>query len=232
VLPLSEHRVLVVARDRQVGISIADNLATENFEIRGPVIDDECMALLRTYSGRGIPVCVMVVEQELAIALGIVNSVRGLAGVECVVLARELLPEDVATLLDAGAADVVRLDLARIELAARVRRCIASAASGAGALIAAGHLHIDVARRQVRSENRNLNLTRTEFDLLVCLARRANRVVAAGEILREALGYARDSDTHVLTVHIQRLRTKVEPDPRQPTLITSVRGIGYMLVSE
>ena len=90
----------------------------------------------------------------------------------------------------------------------------------------------DVDGRRAFNAAEELALTRTEFDLLVCLVRKADRVVPAGDLMREVLGHAADADPHVLTVHIQRLRLKVESDPKNPALITSVRGIGYMLVTE
>lgn len=228
----AEHRVLVVARDRQLGIVVADNISSEGIEVRGPIPIDECASMMRDYVGQAMPLCIALVEHEPHVCVPIVEDARGLPGVEVVVIGRMERAEDVAELLNLGACDVMRPDTAAVELSARLQRCLAVASAGAGTTLAAAHLTLDLARREVRNGETVINVTRTEFEVLTCLARQANRAIPAGEILAQVFGYPRDADSHVLTVHIQRLRAKVEPNPRQPTLITSVRGVGYMLIAD
>ena len=227
----SAHRVLVVARDRQLGIEVADTVEELGFTTRGPVGPAEAAPRFCDYASRGLGTCVVVVDHDPAIASDVLHQSRGLAGVAVVAAGRFDQPRDVAALLDAGAADVVRVDVAADELGARLRRSCAEAAATAGACLLVGDLVVDTARRTVTRQGSPLGLTRTEFDLLVCLLRKADRVVASGDIMREVLGHATEADPHVLTVHVQRLRLKVESDPKNPALITSVRGIGYMLTT-
>ncbi|NBO45664.1 MAG: DNA-binding response regulator [Actinobacteria bacterium] len=226
-----EHRVVVTARDRQLGIVIGDAVAVEGLDVRGPVTLDHCGTRVRDYVPRAIPVCLAIAESDVNVCIPIVEDVRHLPGLEIVVFGRFDRAEDIAELIHLGVADVMRPDMPSVELAARLQRCLASAAATAGATLDVAHLTVDLVRREVRHGTSLLNVTRTEFDLLTCLARRANRAVSAGDILDQVFGYPRDADSHVLTVHIQRLRAKVEPNPRQPTLIRSVRGVGYMLVT-
>lgn len=226
-----EHRVLITARDRQMGIVVTDVIAAAGLNVTGPVPIDEYAEHLRDHISRAIPVCLAIVDGDPHVCIPIVDDVHSLPGVDVVVIGRVERAEDIAQLLNLGVSDVMRPDMASVELTARIQRCLASAAATAGAILSVAHLTLDLVRREVQVGTSPVNLTRTEFDLLSCLARRANRAVPAGEILVQVFGYPRDADSHVLTVHIQRLRTKVELNPKQPTLITSVRGVGYMLVT-
>jgi two-component system, OmpR family, response regulator MtrA len=231
--PMSiDHRIVVVARDRHIGTLIADDLEGIGLKSRGPISPADAQTRAMAYAEQGIAVLLLVVDQDCAAGLDLLNFVRNLAGVALVAYGRISDPRDVAALLDAGAGDVIREDCALVEIVARLRRSLVSVADTAGATLVLGDMVIDLARRGVRRGEQVLNLTRTEFDLLVCLSRRMNRVVPAPEIFREVLGYPSDGDTHVLTVHVQRLRNKVELDPSKPALIKSVRGIGYMLIHE
>ena len=228
----AEHRVLVIARDRQLGIDVVDTVEALGFTTRGPVGPMDADAIVRNYASRGLGTCAVVVDHDPAIASGVLHQSRSLTGLVVVAVGRFEQSRDVAALLDAGAVDVVRVDVAADELAARLRRGCTEAAATAGSHLSVADLIVDIARRTVTKQGASVALTRTEFDLLVCLVRKADRVVPAGDLMREVLGHAADADPHVLTVHIQRLRLKVESDPKNPALITSVRGIGYMLVTE
>lgn len=227
-----DHRVVVVARDRHVGTLLADDLEGVGLKSRGPIVPLDAYAHTVSYVEQGIPVLLLVIDHDPSIGLDLVSAIRNLAGVTLVAYGRFENPGDIASLLNAGAADVIRADSALVEITARLRRSLLAASENAGVVLSIGDIAIDLARRVVRRGSQVVNLTRTEFDLLVCLSRRMNRVVPAHEIFREVLGYATDGDTHVLTVHVQRLRNKVESDPSKPTLIKSVRGIGYMLIHE
>ena len=66
-----------------------------------------------------------------------------------------------------------------------------------------------------------------EFDLLVALARKPQQVFTREALLEEVWGYRHAADTRLVNVHVQRLRSKIEPDPEHPQLIVTVRGVGY-----
>lgn len=72
-----------------------------------------------------------------------------------------------------------------------------------------------------------LTLTPLEFDLLLALAKRPRRAFSRELLLEEVWGYRHASDTRLVNVHVQRLRSKVERDPEHPEIIVTVRGIGY-----
>ncbi|TFI32092.1 response regulator transcription factor, partial [Micrococcus endophyticus] len=90
-----------------------------------------------------------------------------------------------------------------------------------------GDLEIDVAGHQVTRDGAAISLTPLEFDLLVALARRPRHVFTREMLLEEVWGYRHQADTRLVNVHVQRLRSKVEPDPENPCVVLTVRGVGY-----
>ncbi len=93
---------------------------------------------------------------------------------------------------------------------------------------------IDQARHMATRNGQPLNLTPTEFHLLRCLMQRVDEVCTPQELVRCAQGYEADAwgARSIIRVHIRRLRSKLEPNPEEPSYIVNVRGVGYMFVSD
>ena len=89
-----------------------------------------------------------------------------------------------------------------------------------------GDLEVDIAARQARRGGIVVSHTAREFELLAFLARHPRRAFRREELLEEVWGY-RYGDTSTVTVHVRRLREKIEPDPSQPERIATVWGVGY-----
>jgi two-component system response regulator MtrA len=90
-----------------------------------------------------------------------------------------------------------------------------------------GDLAIDQVAHTIARDGKAIPLTRLEFDLLVALAKEPGRVFTREALLSEVWGYQHATDTRLVNVHIQRLRSKIEKDPDNPELILTVRGVGY-----
>jgi DNA-binding response OmpR family regulator len=134
--------------------------------------------------------------------------------------------------LEHGADDYITKPFSPGELAARVRTVLrranppASAAAPAGQL-RIGELVIDRRSREVRRRGAAVALTAREFDLLSFLAAHPRRVFSRAQLMERVWGYAAALDTGTVTVHIRRLREKIEPDPGRPIHVQTVWGIGY-----
>jgi two-component system response regulator MtrA len=139
--------------------------------------------------------------------------------------------------LEMGADDYVTKPFKLRELLSRIRALLRRAygeLSMAGAdLLYAGDLVIDRRRGQVWRGSRLINLTPTEFRLLVYLAQNPGQALSRAQILDAVWGYPASVESErTVNVHIRRLREKVELDPSRPALILTVPGIGYRLVTK
>ena len=151
----------------------------------------------------------------------------------------EAISERVAG-LDLGADDYLPKPFSPKELEARIATILRRVGRGNAVVesrelttgqgvLRLGDLVVDTNRRQVTRGSERINLTYTEFSLLVLLFRDPGHVVPRAEILEQLWGYPprRAADLRVVDVYVARLRGKLEPDPRNPELILTVRGIGY-----
>jgi DNA-binding response OmpR family regulator len=136
--------------------------------------------------------------------------------------------------LELGADDYVTKPFSPRELAARVRtvlRRVAPSIATSEAKITIGDLEIDARTREVRKAGAELKLTAREFDLLWFLARHERQVFGRDQLMSSVWGYEAAIDTGTVTVHVRRLRAKIEDDPSEPKHLQTVWGVGYRMVS-
>ena len=134
--------------------------------------------------------------------------------------------------LELGADDYITKPFSIREFRSRVRAVLRRAATphhvdGAGQMITADGLRIDVARRTVEVEERPVQLTYVEFELLRTMASQPGRVFTRRMLLEELWGGADYREPRTIDVHVRHLREKLETDPREPEYILTVRGVGY-----
>jgi two-component system KDP operon response regulator KdpE len=147
-----------------------------------------------------------------------------------IVLSARGREEDKVNALDAGADDYLTKPFGVNELLARLRVALrhAQATPAGDPILEAGALRVDLARREVTVEGREIRLTPTEFKLLALLARHAGKVLTHRQILKEVWG-PNATEAHWVRVHMAELRKKVEPDPARPRLLVTEPGVGYRL---
>jgi two-component system response regulator MtrA len=134
---------------------------------------------------------------------------------------------DVVLGLEAGADDYMVKPFKPSELVARIRTRLRRTSSELSGILSLADIAIDILEHTITRGGKEIPLTRLEFDLLVALAKEPGRVFTREALLSEVWGYRHSTDTRLVNVHIQRLRAKVEHDPENPTIITTIRGIGY-----
>jgi two-component system response regulator MtrA len=134
---------------------------------------------------------------------------------------------DIVKGLEAGADDYMVKPFKPSELVARIRTRLRRVTGDINGTLTIGDLAIDIVEHTVARGGKEIPLTRLEFDLLVALAKEPGRVFTREALLGEVWGYRHSTDTRLVNVHIQRLRAKIEHDPENPTIISTVRGVGY-----
>ena len=142
-------------------------------------------------------------------------------------------PADRILGLEIGADDYLPKPFEPRELLARIRALLRRAQPGTGAaaseLWVVGDLEIDLAARQARVEGRPCDLTGHQFDILAVLARHAGRVLSRDQIMEALRGQSLEAYDRSIDVHVSRIRSAIEDDPRSPKRLLTVRGVGYLL---
>ena len=220
-------RILLVEDDRTVAEVVTRYLELDGFSV-------EWVADGRTAVDRATadPPDLMVLDLMLpkVDGLEVCRRVRALNPVPVIMLTARSDETDRIVGLDLGADDYVTKPFSPRELVSRVkavlRRVGPNGAAAGPTILTAGSLVVDVAARMVTRNNEKVALTAREFELLVYLMRNPSRAFRREELLERVWGYS-IGDTSTVTVHVRRLREKLEENPAEPRWIATVWGIGY-----
>jgi two-component system KDP operon response regulator KdpE len=165
----------------------------------------------------------------------VTRRLREWSGVPIVVLSARGREHDKIAALDAGADDYVTKPFAIGELLARIRVALrhrARITGGEESTVVVGPLRLDLSRRQVAVDGREVRLTPIEYRLLATLARHRGRVLTHEALLREVWGPAYTRRSHYLRVYMAQLRHKLEADPARPRILLTETGVGYRMAEE
>jgi len=159
------------------------------------------------------------------------RQIRSLSGTPIVMLTAKGETEDVVHGLEAGADDYVVKPHNGAELLARIKARLRPVAEDGG-IVSVGELTMDPRSYEVKRAGVRISLTPLEFKLLHTLAVKPQQVFSREMLLEQVWGYQYKADTRLVNVHVQRLRSKVEEDPENPKIVSTVRGHGYRAGSE
>jgi len=162
--------------------------------------------------------------------LEVTSRLREWAKMPIIVISARGQEEDKVRALDAGADDYLTKPFGVNELLARIRVALRHAYGAAGPSapsIEVGGLKLDLERREVFVDGREIHLTPIEYKLLTLLAKHAGKVLTHRQILKEVWGPNQSDHVHYVRVHMAELRKKIEQNPARPTWLVTEPGVGY-----
>ena len=221
-------RVLVVEDDQTVAEVVTRYLEREGFAVESVGDGNEALARADAQLPDLVVLDIMLPGLD---GLEVCRHLRSRAPIPVVMLTARGGEEDRVLGLELGADDYVSKPFSPRELTARVKAVLRRAGAQHGEVDSAGTfehdgLQIDLGAREARVRGELATLTAREFELLAFLVRRPRQVFRRDELLEHVWGYTY-GDTSTVTVHIRRLREKIEDDPSAPRRITTVWGVGY-----
>jgi DNA-binding response OmpR family regulator len=163
--------------------------------------------------------------------IDVFRRLRRVAPIPVVMLTARGTEEDRVAGLELGADDYVAKPFSPRELTARVKAVLRRAGgvtmpANGSTVLRSGTLEVDLLAAQARRRGSVLSLTARELELLAHFMSHPGQAFGRDELLNDVWGYS-VGDTATVTVHVRRLRAKIEDDPNEPRLITTVRGVGY-----
>ncbi len=225
---MTTARVLIIEDDPTVGEVVARYLKREGYTVE--VIADGAVGLRRALADTPDLVVLDLMLPTVG-GLEICRRLRAAAPVPIIMLTARGTEADRIAGLEMGADDYVAKPFSPRELTARVKAVLRRAtgplpAAGEPAALVAGDLEVDLRSHEVRLAALPVSLTAKEFDLLAYLMRHPRRAFRREALLEAVWGFT-TGDTSTVTVHIRRLRAKIEPDPSAPRYVCTVWGVGY-----
>ena len=229
-------RVVVVEDDPLQAESLAFILRQEGYVVDLAATGAEALAIARA---RPAPDTILldVALPDLS-GIEVVRRLRAGSNVPIIMLTARRNEIDKITGLDAGADDYVTKPFHHGELLARIRAQIrrgpqaAAAAEVGHGVYTVGRLRIDTGSRRLTRDDRVIDVSAREFDIIRLLAEAAERVVERQQLFASVWGPEFYGDERALDVYVRMIRKKIEPDPRRPIYLHTVRGVGYRLAEE
>jgi DNA-binding response OmpR family regulator len=220
--------VLVVDDEPIVRDVIVRYLQRDGFETLEAGDGDRARELIETADPTLVVLDVMIPGTD---GLELCRWIRSRSDLPVIMLTARGEESDRIVGLELGADDYVTKPFSPRELAARVRTVLrrANSSSERAERLEFGGVVLDGASREVTRAGVPVTLTAREFDLLWFLASNPRRVFSRSHIMDSVWGHAPALDTGTVTVHIRRLREKLEADPAHPTHLQTVWGVGYRL---
>lgn len=218
------HKILVVDDDNALREMVGIVLESEGFELS---FHDAGTGAIDAFKSQAPDLVLLDVMLPGKDGIEVCSEIRAVSGTPIIMLTAKTESEDVVRGLEAGADDYVVKPFDPTVLLARIRARLRPMTNATGDTVQIGPLTLDIVGHEVRRGNEKLLLTPLEFNLLLTLAVKPKQVFTREMLLETVWGYHYKADTRLVNVHVQRLRSKIEDDPDNPKIVTTVRGIGY-----
>ena len=218
------NKILVIDDDNALREMVGIVLESEGFEVSYHDAGSGALDKFKSSQPDLVLLDVMLPGKD---GIEVCREIRGISGTPIIMLTAKTESDDVVRGLEAGADDYVVKPFDPGVLTARIRARLRPLGGNSEDTVTIGPLTLDVVGHEVRRGAEKLSLTPLEFNLLLTLANKPKQVFTREMLLETVWGYHYKADTRLVNVHVQRLRSKIEDDPDNPKIVTTVRGIGY-----
>ena len=229
----SARRILIADDDHGIRVYVGANLRKQGYAVVTAANGQEALDLAALESP---DLVILDLAMPVLDGFSVLPRLREWTHVPVIVLSAHADQADKVRALDLGADDYLTKPFGVEELLARVRvafrRAAPLAAAPGAPIVSLGGPTgptVDLARRVVTVDGREVHLTRTEYDLLAYLATNLDRVVTQRELLQRVWGPEYGSESEYLRTFVRQLRKKLEPDPSAPRYLHTISGVGYRL---
>jgi two-component system response regulator RegX3 len=221
-------KVLVVEDEESFIDALTVGLEREGFDVA--IARDGQQGLATFHDGHFDVVLLDLMLPKMS-GLDVCRSIRGSSNVPIIIVSAKGEEVDMVLMLEIGADDYVTKPYRLRELVARIRAVLRRRGESEEVhsedVIALGNIRLDIDARRLYVNGEEIKLRKKEFALLRLLLENPGRVLTREVLIDRVWGSDYVGDTKTLDVHIKRLRTLIEDEPKSPTHITTVRGVGY-----
>jgi len=221
-------RILVVEDEDSFSDALAFLLTKEGFEVE---VADNGLKAIEIFDRAGADLILLDLMLPGLSGTEVCRQIRTRSAVPIIMLTAKESEVDKVVGLELGADDYVTKPYSSRELIARIRAVMRrrQEPEQSSGLLTVGPVRMDIERHIASVNNVQISLPLKEFELLEFLLRNSGRVLTRTQLIDRVWGSDYVGDTKTLDVHIKRLRAKIETDPANPTLIQTVRGLGYKM---
>ncbi|MBH0129752.1 response regulator transcription factor [Salinibacterium sp. NK8237] len=220
-------RILIVEDESSLSEPLAFLLEREGYET---TIADDGLAGLAEFDRNGADLILLDLMLPGLAGTEVCREIRTRSSVPIIMLTAKDSEVDIVVGLELGADDYVTKPYSTRELLARIRAVMRRRTEDideTDSVLEAGGVRMDVERHTVSVDGEDVTMPLKEFELLELLLRNGGRVLTRGQLIDRVWGADYFGDTKTLDVHIKRIRSKIEKTPSQPTMLVTVRGLGY-----
>ncbi len=226
------RQLLMIEDDRRLATMVVDYLTHAGFDVAHAGTAAEGLDWIAAHTADAVILDLMLPDGD---GLDVCRSIRARSNVPVLMLTAKGDPMDRVVGLELGADDYLPKPFEPRELLARLRAVlrrqdghVTEAGSTTQAPLRFGRLEIDRAARRVRIDATECDLTARQFDLLCAMAERAGRVLSREQLMDLVKGEPLEAFDRSIDVHMARIRSAIEDDPKKPRRIVTVRGAGYV----
>ena len=225
--------ILIVEDEESLSEPLAFILEREGYRV---TVADDGPSALAAFDKTGADLVLLDLMLPGIPGTEVCRVLRSKSQVPIVMLTAKDSEVDIVVGLELGADDYVTKPYSTRELLARIRAVLRRRVDDdddlADGVLEAGDIRMDVERHVVTVRGEDVAMPLKEFELLELLMRNAGRVLTRGQLIDRVWGSDYFGDTKTLDVHIKRIRSKIETEPSEPTMLLTVRGLGYRFEDE